>query len=123
MGVTVVLDTNTILYYLRGRLVDPLPVDDILVSAVTEIELLSYASIPPEDEQLIHEFLQTATLVDLTPAVRAEAIQLRRDHHLKLPDAVIGGTAVAFDAVLLTNDGHLLRVPDPNCRRLGLKDP
>lgn len=120
---TVVLDTNTILYYLRGRIVDPLPVDAILVSAVTEIELLSYASIPPEDEQLIHEFLQTATLVDLTPAVRAAAIQLRRGHRLKLPDAVIGGTALAYDAVLLTNDAHLLRVPDLNCRQLRLKSP
>ena len=120
---TVVLDTNTILYHLRGRLDEPLPVDDILVSAITEIELLSYGSIPPEDEELIHDFLRTATLVDLTPAVRAAAIQLRRDHRLKLPDAVIGATELAFDAVLLTNDAHLLRVSDLDCRQLRLKNP
>jgi predicted nucleic acid-binding protein len=123
VAVTVVLDTNTILYYLRGRLIDPLPVGDILVSTVTEIELLSYGSIPQEDEDLIHEFLQSATLVDLEPAVRAAAIQLRRQHRLKLPDAVIGGTAIAFNAELLTNDAHLLRVPDLTCRQMRLKAP
>ena len=108
---------NVILYYLRGRLVDPLPEGESLVSVITEIELLSYPAIPPEDEDLIRDFLATVTLVDLPPAIRTAAIQLRRQHRLKLPDAVIAGTAIAMNAELLTNDARLTRVPELRCRQ------
>ncbi len=116
-----VLDTNVILYFLRGRLAEPLPAGDYLVSVITEIELLSYASIPPDDEQLILEFLAAATLTNLSPATRTAAIQLRRQHRLKLPDAVIAGTALAMDAELLTNDVRLARIPELRCRQVRLK--
>jgi hypothetical protein len=40
--VSVVIDTNTCVYLLGGRLARPLPDDDDVVSVITQIELLSY---------------------------------------------------------------------------------
>ena len=38
----IVLDTNAVLYFLAGRLAEPLPQANFYVSVITEIELLSY---------------------------------------------------------------------------------
>ncbi|MEH2170206.1 MAG: hypothetical protein V7K41_26865, partial [Nostoc sp.] len=38
------LDTNVILYFLGGRLVNPLLLGQYFISVITEIELLSYPS-------------------------------------------------------------------------------
>ncbi len=38
----IVLDTNAVLYFLGGRLAEPLPQANFYVSVITEIELLSY---------------------------------------------------------------------------------
>ncbi len=32
----------------------------------------------------------------LTPSIRARAVQLSKEHHLKLPDAIMCATAVEF---------------------------
>lgn len=42
------LDTNVVLYFLGGRLVNPLPSGQYFISVITEIELLSYPSISLE---------------------------------------------------------------------------
>lgn len=45
MVVKFLLDTNAILYFLHGRLEQPLPKGTYYFSVVTEIELLSYPKI------------------------------------------------------------------------------
>ena len=50
MAVTAVLDTNVVLYHLGDRLAEPLPHGAICVSVITEMELLSYPSLSPEEE-------------------------------------------------------------------------
>lgn len=41
----ILLDTNVVLYFLGGRLMNPLPSGQYFVSVITEIELLSYPSL------------------------------------------------------------------------------
>jgi len=38
------------------------------------------------------------------------ALDLRIRHRLKLPDAIIGATALSRDALLITNDSHFAAV-------------
>jgi predicted nucleic acid-binding protein len=109
--VSIVLDTNTALYFLGGKLVQPLPEDDYLVSVITEIELLSYPLLSLTEEQQVAEFLTTVTVVELTTEIRVATIELRRNHRLKLPDAIIAGTAVSLGLVLFTNDRRLANTP------------
>lgn len=104
-----VLDTNAILYLLGGRLVQPLPPGFYFASVITEMELLSYPSLDATVEHDIRGFLSEITVVGLTNVVKENAIFIRRQYGLKLPDAIVVGTAVVLDADLLTNDAHLLK--------------
>lgn len=119
---TVVVDTNTAIYLLGNKLADPLTADDYSVSVITQIELLSYPSLTADEEARVSEFLETVAIIDLTAEVRDAAIRLRRDHRLRVPDAIIAGTALVLDAELLTNDARLLRVDGLRSRSVPLVD-
>lgn len=104
MGMSIVLDTNAALYFLAGRLAEPLPQADFYVSVITEIELLSYPLLKMEDETAIRAFLNDVTIIDLTETIKQSAIAFRRQYRLKLPDALILATAHSLNAELFTND-------------------
>jgi hypothetical protein len=115
-----VLDTNAILYLLGGRLALPLPPAQYFVSVISEMELLSYVSLDEAASAQIRGFLSEVTVVDLTQEIRELAISLRRQHALKLPDAIVAATALSLQAQLITNDTKLLRVPGLSCEPLAL---
>ena len=116
------LDTNIILYLLGGRLAEPLPKGDYYVSVITEMELLSYPSLDTQAEQKIRDFLAQLTLINLEEPIKIKAIQLRRQHTLKLPDAIIAATALTLNLPLFSNDLRLNRLSDLDCRPLNILD-
>ena len=115
------LDTNAILYLLGGRLAMPLEVGQYYVSVISEMELLSYPNLKEEDENQIRLLLTGLTVVELAEDVKTTAIQLRRRHGLKLPDAIVAASAMVLGAELLTNDLRLLRTTPVRSRALTLK--
>jgi len=82
MGMTGLLDTNVALYLLGGQLAKPLPTGTYGVSVITEMELLAWPSLTSEEEKKVREFLGRLVICELTPSVRARAVQLRREQHL-----------------------------------------
>jgi predicted nucleic acid-binding protein len=118
----IVLDTNAVLYFLGGRLRDPLPQAHLYISVITEIELLSYPLLSSESEAEIYSFLDDVTIVDLSTEIKQETIKLRRQYRFKLPDAIIVATARHLKAELLTNDIKLLKMSEVSVRALQLKD-
>lgn len=104
------LDTNVVLYHLKGQLAEPLPSGNLIVSIVTEIELLAFGELTPEQQTTIMTFLSGVTVVDLSQAIKSDAIWMRLAG-LRLPDAVIAATAAVHGAVLLTHDARLLKAP------------
>ena len=110
----IVLDTNVALYYLGGRLINPLPAGQYFVSVITEIELLSYPNLSSEEEVLIRDFLTNFTVVALDSNIKELAIALRKTYRLKLPDAVVAATAKFLNAMLLTNDLKLTNLNEIN---------
>ena len=120
---SVVLDTNAVLYFLAGRLAEPLPQADFYVSVSTEIELLSYPLINKEDEIEIRAFLSDVKVIDLTEKVKQSAIAFRRQYRIKLPDALIVATAHSLNAELFTNDIKLLNISELSVKSLLLKAP
>ncbi len=113
---TGLLDTNVALYLLGGRLATPLPMGDYGISVITEMELLAWPSLTREEEERIRKFLKQLIVCELTPPIRARAVTLRKEQHLKLPDAVVCATSMEFGTALWTNDQALARVPGLNCR-------
>lgn len=117
----IVLDTNIALYYLGGRLTAPLPEGSYHVSVITEMELLSYPTLSSTEEQQIQKFLTQLLIVGIEESVKNLAIALRKQHRLKLPDAIISATAQSLDALLLTNDVKLSGIPGLKTQSLALK--
>lgn len=107
-----VLDTNIILYLLGGRLAEPLPVGPYAISVISELELLAYPGLVLPEEQRIRAFLADIAVMELTQAIKDRAVDLRKRHSLKLPDAIVAATALILDATLLTNDQRLLSLPE-----------
>jgi predicted nucleic acid-binding protein len=115
------LDTNIILYYLGGQLLEPLPKGDYFASVITEIELLAYPKLKKKAENQIKNFLSELTVVDLKPEIKKLTIELKRKFSIKLPDAIIAATALTLNAELLSNDNGFKQLPKLHCRQLQLK--
>lgn len=110
----IVLDTNVVLYFLGGRLTNPLPSGQYFVSVITEIELLSYPSLSSDEEVQIRDFLAKLTVVELESNIKDLAITFRKQYRLRLPDAIIAATAQVLNATLFTNDVRLTNLTEIN---------
>ena len=117
---TGLLDTNVALYLLGGRLAESVPSGSYGVSVITEMELLAWPSLTMEEEQKVRDFLRALIICELTPSIRARAVQLRKEQRLKLPDAVVCATAMEFGVELWTNDLTLAKVPGLICHAVKL---
>lgn len=116
------LDTNALIYLQGAKLAQALPVGSYAYSVISEIELLSWPNLRPEQESIWRGLLASLHRVELDAAVCEGAIRLRRQRRRKLPDAVIAASAVTLDATLLTNDQQLLQVPEVRGIALALKN-
>jgi predicted nucleic acid-binding protein len=117
---TGLLDTNVALYLLGGRIASPLPPGSYGSSVIKEMELLAWPSLTEHEEKKVRKFLSAVTICELTALIRARAVELRKLHHLKLPDAVVCATAMEFGVELWTNDAELARVPGLHSRSVSL---
>jgi predicted nucleic acid-binding protein len=75
------------------------------------MELLSYPALDSRSEKQIRDFLGDVVVIGLTEDVEEQAVQLRRQERLKMPDAIVAATALVLGAELVTNDKKLQRVP------------
>ena len=75
------------------------------------MELLSYPGMTDGEAQQITSLLAIFTIVNISPAIKAMAIEIRKQHRLKLPDAVICATALVIGARLVTDDQRLHGIP------------
>ncbi len=84
----------------------------VFASFVTEVEILSYSKITKEEESKIKEFLSEITIVGWNDVVRDQAIKLKRNYKIKLPDAIIIATAIYLKVPFLTADREFLKVSE-----------
>jgi len=99
------IDTN-ILLYLTGKKIDvrDLPKGEFCISFVTELEILSYPSLLPEEEKKLKKLLSEIPIIDINKEIKERTIEFRRKYNLKLPDAIIAATAFILGTTLITND-------------------
>jgi len=116
-----VLDTNAVIYLLNDRMASSLPNGVYSVSIITEMELLSFSGLSVAEEVKIHEFLNVINRLPISAAVRDQAIYLRRKYRLKLPDAIIGASALTEQATLVTNDQTFRFIEELKWSNLALK--
>lgn len=98
-----------------------LPIGLYHISVISEIELLSYPNLATNEEDAIRDFLSKIETIGLRSDVTEAAIAFRRQHRMKIPDAIIAASASVLDAVLLTNDSMLLNLPGIRAMSLKLR--
>lgn len=111
-GNNLLLDTNIILYYLDGDdTLEPLLVDNNLyVSVISEMELLGYPSFDKQELSAVQNFLAFCIVEGISDKIKKQAIYLRREIRLKLPDAIIMATSLAMDIPIISADNDFKKV-------------
>jgi len=112
MKIDFILDTNILVHLFAGSLKESLPDKVFGYSVITEIELFSYPYLSKKDEQQLYKLLLRLYEIPLTEEIKQQTIQLRKQHKIKIPDAIISATAIVKNTILLTNDKQLLTIPE-----------
>jgi predicted nucleic acid-binding protein len=113
-----VLDTNVFIGFVKGllgtALTASLPADGkIFISVITRIEALAYPRMTTQEEDKILAVLRHIPVIPLKRKIERNSILLRTKTKLKLPDCIIAATALAQNAVLLSNDSGILKAGWP----------
>ena len=115
------LDSNAVIFHLAGRIDVSIARPDSLVSIVTGIEVLSFPGLGEAGQATARLFFQSVRAVNIDEHIKATTIQLRKQHKLKLPDAIICATAMCLGAELVTSDERLWSVAGLRCIRFSVK--
>jgi len=81
------------------------------ISILSQIEFLAFPNLSENERRIFQEFSDGVEVVGLGRAERGlidRIVSLRAQYRLKLPDAIIAGTAVERGATLIT-EGRRLR--------------
>jgi len=111
-----VLDTNAIVALLQGNLQLIELLNDAAwlgVSVISQIEFLIFPGLTQDDRQIFEQFLQRVEvlgLVAMDAVLIEKIIEIRQQHRLKLPDAVIAAMAIQNSASLVTADREFGKV-------------
>ncbi len=108
---TVLADTNFIVYMMEGRKeVLPHLENFIVLSVVTEIELLGIKNIPEKVYNERKSVLNDSLIFPFDEIIKSIAIEIKQKHVLKIPDAIIAATAIKHNIPLLTADKALKKI-------------
>src|SRR5882762_1748003 len=102
----VLLDTNIIIYLLKGdeKTRNLLAGKRIFISFFTEFELLSYKELSTEQLSLIDFFVEESVIVEYDEEVRKTARGIILKYHLKAADGIIAACAINKKLQIMTAD-------------------
>ncbi len=111
MGQKYLIDTCAVVKYLSELLpevalsfMDRVVDEDCRVSFITKIELLVWNAPNPTEIEIRKEFISGATVYYINDSIINQAIKIRKDTNIKLPDAIIAATAMIYDCTLLSDN-------------------
>jgi len=105
------IDTNIIIYYF-GLVLNKQSsefLENVLnakyhISVINRIELLGTKNLSERQFQALESFINNAITFTLQEDIVVKTIELRRNYHIKLPDAIIAATCLVNDCCLITNN-------------------
>jgi predicted nucleic acid-binding protein len=113
----VLFDTNILIDYLSGipqARTELEMYSNRAISVITWMEVMAGAT--SADEKQIRAFLLTFIVLPLTSQVAEQAVSLRRERKIKLPDAIIQATAQVEDRLRITRNTRDFPGHDPSIR-------
>jgi predicted nucleic acid-binding protein len=111
---SLICDTNVLVYFFTGNAAAGKVVSqyNVVVSAITAIELLSSSRQSSVERELVKDFLSGITSVHTNPYIVDLAINFRLSYSLLVPDAVIVATAKYLEMPLVTSDTELFKIKE-----------
>lgn len=108
------IDTNIALYLLGGdpKLADLLDNVVLHLSFISELELLSYPDLTAENQREVEQFIGDCLIINITKPIKKQAVAIHKNTDLKLPDALIAGSAIVEQLPFLSADKDFERVDD-----------
>ena len=112
MGIKYLWDTNIAIYYLQQQfpsgaekfMDDLLKEEQLVISAITEIELLCWKTAAQKDLEVLRNFINDALVIELEQPIKLRAADIRKAYKIKLPDAIIAATALVYNLTLLSRN-------------------
>ncbi len=116
MGKRCLIDTNVLIDGQSGRLSEEsakrlaeIINESFTISVISYIEFLGYKHATSSME----DFIGLADLITLDKKIITTTIDIRKNHRIKLPDAMIAATGIAHDFTLVTrNINDFNAIPD-----------
>lgn len=107
---TFLFDTNAVINFIsdKGDFSQLTDNDKYYLSFISKIEL--YTGFKTREEEIVtHLFVEKADLVLINNKIIDQAIEIRKETGLKLPDSVIAATAIENNAILITSDVQMIK--------------
>ena len=105
------IDTNILVYYGTGEksvrefVINNLERDTVFfLPTIAVVEFFSFPDLTMQDRVIFQSFISDFRLISLDLDISFWAAHLRRNHKLKLADAVIAATAIFTGSTLLTRN-------------------
>ena len=120
------LDTNAIIYYLKGdEAVSSILTQifssniPVYISTITQVELLGFSNIAAKELEQIEDLLKTMATIPLDSNIARIAGFLRRTYRLQIADSAIAATALFTGTKLITRDiRHFIKVPNLSVQKI-----
>ncbi len=113
-----VLDTNILIDYLHGiekarQEIACYP--DCSISLITWMEIMVGAT-DKKEESMLRGFLSRFTLIPVSADIAETAVTLRRQHRIRIPDAIIWASAHSSNTLLVTRNTRDFPAGNPDIR-------
>ena len=106
------LDTNVIINSINNKI--KLPLNEYSCSIVTEMELLSFPKLTPQESIEIRRYLSFMKIININEQIKEKTIELRKRYKIKLPDSIICASAIFNNLILAINDLALFKIENLN---------
>jgi predicted nucleic acid-binding protein len=107
MGQKYLIDTNVLIDAQMNRLprkglnfLAKVINEDFIISFITLIEYLGYKNVSKSSQ----DFISLADVIEIDKQIIQSCISLRKNHKIKLPDAIIAATALSRNLILVANN-------------------
>lgn len=77
------------------------------ISPINRMEVLGFNALPADDETNLNNLLDSLVSFPINRQIENKAIDLRKNHRIKLPDCIVLATALTHGLELLTLDTGL----------------
>lgn len=117
-GTNYFLDTNALVAFFNGNnnVGELLSNANLIsISTISIIEFFAYKNLSQKDKDLMLDFITEIKVIDVVGTNHSllnSIIEIRKAYNIKLPDAIIAGSCLESNCLLITNDKDFPKIKE-----------